>query len=360
MLQPLPQQHIKALDGLRGMAITLVLLYHCYGYLFHFGWMGVDLFFVLSGFLITNILLKTKFKPKYFRNFWARRILRIFPLYYFSLFIILFLLPPLLSKFDFSYYHQHQLWFWAYLQNWLYSLEGWPKNHLLHHFWSLAVEEQFYLFFPLCVYAFRKKTLLLFCGIMIVSSIVLRYWGASIGFVSPFEYVLTIARMDALLLGAATAILMNMDKGRQYLARYTLPVGALSVVYLLVIFALTKNWFIYNPYFAKLGYTIIDVFFVCCLVVALMPKNTFVKRFLEHKYLCWMGKYSYGLYVYHFPIYCISRVYLLPELTKMLPMPVFFVKLVNAVLVTIATIVISYYSYHLLEKHFLKLKRYFT
>src|SRR5687767_13351351 len=113
-----------ALDGLRGLAILLVVTFHNFGFIdeFIFGWLGVDLFFVLSGFLITGILLKTVGAPHYLRNFFARRILRIFPLYYLSLIIFLVILPLVgIYKNELAYYTQHQWWLWLYLQNWLYS-----------------------------------------------------------------------------------------------------------------------------------------------------------------------------------------------------------------------------------------------
>src|SRR5262245_10664845 len=159
--------HIPALDGIRGIAILLVLLFHFgqYGHglpypavfvdkLFHricqIGWVGVDLFFVLSGFLITGILYDSKGRNHYFRNFYVRRCLRILPLYYFSLILFLIVLPKLFPLHTgFRSLRQDSFWYWTYLSNVRVAYRGWDSFGVLDHFWSLAVEEQFYLLWPI-------------------------------------------------------------------------------------------------------------------------------------------------------------------------------------------------------------------
>ncbi len=145
--------HVNALDGLRGIAIILVLFFHCSRFEFlpvraisAFGWTGVDLFFVLSGFLITGILIDTKGKEGFYKNFFMKRVLRIFPLYYLTLCI--FFIPSFFFHFELTeYYITHQIYFWTYTQNLLFAFDGWPENaRFLNHFWSLAIEEQFYIF----------------------------------------------------------------------------------------------------------------------------------------------------------------------------------------------------------------------
>ena len=162
------RSHYPALDGLRGVAILLVVFYHFFDFTnyFFWGWLGVDLFFVLSGFLITNILLRTLYQPDFLRNFYVRRILRIFPLYYFALILILVVLPFFQSlHLDLSYYQENQAWFWIYLQNWLFVFKPLHGSKLLLHFWSLAVEEQFYLIWPIIILLVRRpKTLLAIVG----------------------------------------------------------------------------------------------------------------------------------------------------------------------------------------------------
>src|SRR5206468_651405 len=159
---------------LRGLAILLVIAFHTLrvtgkeGLIGRFGaaiqdsgWIGVDLFFVLSGFLITGILLDSLGKPGYFRNFFARRTLRIFPLYYAVLTVSLFLVPALigLQRLPELYHRllENQLWLWTYAANYLQA----TGRHTLPgfgHFWSLAIEEQFYLLWPFVVYLGRVNT----------------------------------------------------------------------------------------------------------------------------------------------------------------------------------------------------------
>ena len=113
------RSYYPALDGLRGIAILLVVFYHNFGFIdyFFFGWLGVDLFFVLSGFLITDILLRTLNDKHYLRNFYVRRVLRIFPLYYLSLIFFLIIVPRFGIPLDVQYYVDNQVWLWTYLQN---------------------------------------------------------------------------------------------------------------------------------------------------------------------------------------------------------------------------------------------------
>jgi peptidoglycan/LPS O-acetylase OafA/YrhL len=173
--------HIPALDGLRGTAIILVILCHCYIFegldayfastvpllrIAQFGWCGVELFFVLSGFLITSILFNTKQSPSYFKSFYGRRALRIFPLY-FAVLLVFYYGPH-------SFFHvyrfepSHKIWFFTYLANW--KLGFWPV-HELTLFWSLCVEEQFYLIWPLVVWVTAKRAFPWMCLGVIAASL---------------------------------------------------------------------------------------------------------------------------------------------------------------------------------------------
>ncbi len=206
--------HVKALDGVRGLAVLMVILYHM-EYLaprsslwakallapLRIGWAGVDLFFVLSGFLITGILLDTRESPNYFRSFYARRALRIFPLYYLVLSGIL-VLAHFTSTLNYVLPVSHDRFFYfVYLNNWWPFLRDTWHGNILGHFWSLAVEEQFYLLWSLCVFAIARRHIRLaaLCGIagaLVIRCALFLHGGTTRDVIEN-----TFSRMDALLVG---------------------------------------------------------------------------------------------------------------------------------------------------------------
>src|ERR1043165_244152 len=155
--------YYPALDGLRGVAILLVIFLHNFRFsnYFFFGWLGVDLFFVLSGFLITDILLSTSGSKNFLRHFYVRRFLRIFPIYFLTIIFCLFILPSLSNTVQIDYYVHNQIWLWTFTQNWLYIFKPPAGTPILLHFWSLAVEEQFYIIWPIIIMLVKKPKLLL-------------------------------------------------------------------------------------------------------------------------------------------------------------------------------------------------------
>ena len=182
------------------------------------GWAGVDLFFVLSGFLITGILLDTKGAPRFFRTFYARRFLRIFPLYY-GFLAIAFWVAPLLDPSLGVVPLSAQGWYWAYLSNVQLALAGaWQKPVWIGHFWSLAIEEQFYLVWPFLVYATSAKNLVRVCIALIVAALLTRVALVATGH-GFATYVLTPCRTDALATGALIAALMRTGVAGEAIAR---------------------------------------------------------------------------------------------------------------------------------------------
>jgi peptidoglycan/LPS O-acetylase OafA/YrhL len=231
------------LDGLRGVAILLVMANNFYDgpasggleYALHHlaksGWIGVDLFFVLSGFLITGILCDTRGSPNYFRNFYARRVLRIFPLYYGFLLVwtVLLARAPGFASAERYGWQANQWWYWLYLANIHLGLASGPTPGEPTVFWSLAVEEQWYLLWPLAVAILARARLASVClGLMATAALLRVAWHAAappIG--SPDSlYFLTPARMDALATGALLAVLARDPPRWQRLARRAGPLAA--------------------------------------------------------------------------------------------------------------------------------------
>jgi peptidoglycan/LPS O-acetylase OafA/YrhL len=235
------RKHYPALDGLRALAIIGVICLHFGGYLrhaevarggvlalalfkaFRHGAWGVDLFFMLSGYLITGILWQSRGQKHCFRNFYARRTLRIFPLYYGTLFALLVALPLVLGHVPamLSAAYHRQLWLWTYKSNILIARRGLVLANF-GHFWTLAVEEQFYLIWPLILLLIPPGRLLATTIIAILAVNLLRIIAFS---ASPhaagspiyeYHYNLTPFRADSLLAGALLAMLQFGGRLSQY------------------------------------------------------------------------------------------------------------------------------------------------
>ena len=318
-----------ALDGLRAFAVLLVFFEH-YGLVQHpainWGWIGVDLFFVLSGFLITGILYDTRNTAHRFRNFYARRTLRIFPLYYGVLLFGLLLTPV----FHWLWNPAWLLWF-VYLGNyarflWIHS-PLFPSGALEHlvsqrhtrllpalylgHFWSLCVEEQFYLVWPLVVFSLRDRVRLrnlciVVCGLALLARIVCVLTVPPVYLQSEFLYRLTPLRVDALLLGGLVALCLRGPE-RQRMLRLARPLLYLEIAGI-VLWELLYRLFssghtFYHPstsnsYLSTIGFTLIDLFAATLIVVLLQPGGTLFSVF-NLKWARKLGQISYGFYVFH-------------------------------------------------------------
>jgi peptidoglycan/LPS O-acetylase OafA/YrhL len=363
-------RHIVSLDGYRGVAFLLVFLRHytltrhshapIFLAIMHVGaagWAGVDLFFVLSGFLITGILLDTRTDPHYFRNFIVRRALRIFPLYYAVLFAILALTPLLHLQ-----WHRGHILYFFYLGNVAAninpSLEAVYPYFSLLHLWSLSLEEQFYVLWPLAIYlaATPRRVVRLCLGLSVFAlcvRIALLHWlpeGRGIEW-SSAELP---ARMDGLLYGAIVAVLVRRFSIERLVppARWLLGVAAV----LLAVMFLGVGGSFNNVVTSLVGYPLLALFFSSLLVLALEPKSRFA-RFGRLSPLRLLGRYSYGLYIYHL-IAGFALGYLLVWLQQRTHSIV-----VGGVLFTFAvffgSLIAAVASYELYERHFLRLKRYF-
>jgi peptidoglycan/LPS O-acetylase OafA/YrhL len=267
------------------------------------GWAGVDLFFVLSGFLITGILLDARGGPGYFRAFYARRVLRIFPLYYAYLAVLFLAVPLLLPSLDVK--PETQGWLWTYLGNVLFAREGgFHASPYTGHFWSLAVEEQFYLAWPLLVWLLPRRRLALVCLGLVAGAFALRLGIHRTTFNATAAYVLTPARMDALALGALVAVAAREPAWWPRVRRGAPWLLAASSAAVAAVWFRQGGLFGGDPVVQVWAFGPLAAGFAALLVLALDGEGTSrLSRALRNRTLRGAGKYSYGLYVLHYPIF---------------------------------------------------------
>lgn len=357
--------HLKELDGLRGVAILLVICFHLFPYLpiSKIGWVGVDLFFVLSGFLITGILLDSLHKTNYWRGFVIRRTLRIFPLYYFTLgvFILLCnLFPEFASNkvVNYSYFREHQAWYWSYLTNIRMFIEGdWLNTYIFNPFWSLAIEEQFYVFWPLMVYVFRGKRLVVAILCLAAACILTRFLMVENNYTNLQIYVFTFSRLDTILFGSLVAVLIRIESWRRYLERYTSIVFILTGIVLLGMVVVNKSLNPYLKFMQSYGYTLIVLLFASLLpiIISANSKHRFLKTIFQNRFLVFFGKYSYSLYIFHWPFYLLMNEPLQHFLEKYSG-NILLVNLGASVIIFLASVASSLFTWNLFEKRFIKLK----
>ena len=370
----------KELDGLRGIAILLVIAHHVLkradyftanGFL-HFitrlslvGWMGVDIFFVLSGFLITSILLKTREEKNYYKNFYARRVLRIFPLYYtaLALFLIAVKFVPTVAETADSFI-PYLPTFLLYQQNWLYLFAIYPSAYLSVT-WSLAIEEQFYLIWPAIVRIVNKHTLTWISAGIVILSLLIRT--AAI-LLSPDSEQLpvvffynTFTRFEGLALGALTAIFFVTPTNWQETAkRFALPVSIITMIlflYLAFISSPAGPHPLYrNIPLGTIGYTLL-AFSSAAMIVFLTSgtETSLIRKFFANGGLVFFGKYSYSMYLFHMPV----ALTLLDIMVKAKVRGWEYYAAYSLLTVAITT-VLALLTWNILEDPLLKLKRHFT
>ena len=309
-------EHIPELDGLRGFAIFLVLIWHYfYAQVWNipgtqlanikqalgFTWSGVDLFFVLSGFLIAGILIDNKDKTKYFSTFYIRRICRIFPLYYLhlSLFIILLLAGvDEISPFNklFQTDSSVPLWsYFVYLQNVFMGKATSFGPEWLGVTWSLAIEEQFYLFFPLLIRFIPGPRLPYLFIWFIIMAVYLR--ATMPGFAA---YINTPWRADSLMIGASLAYLMRQAGFIEWVVNHRRLVCSIFSVFLVV--ALLTNFSSARPFSLTITYFWLAILFALLILICITFKDNLLSRIFRNRTLIWLGSISYGVYLFHQPI----------------------------------------------------------
>jgi peptidoglycan/LPS O-acetylase OafA/YrhL len=367
--------HLPALDAVRGIAIAMVLIFHG-GLLWDhrvielpwmrqatgIGALGVDLFFVLSGFLITGVLLKTEGQPlgSRLRSFYARRTLRIFPLYFAFLTGVFLLMPyfheQLLANRGYAWLWNRQGWYWLYLQNWLIGSAGFPQFRHLDHFWSLAIEEQFYLLWPFALLGLPRRHLPWVCVLGFALAAWLRVdrmlgvgnWAGA--------YVGTFCRMDAPLAGCLAALLVRSPTWK---ARLETPakLGAMVTIgALIAIAALQERPFIYGVVGVTGGLALAAAGFGSIVFLIGATPGRRLARWLDLWPLRSLGRYSYAIYCFHWPVYLV----VMSSFGQRSETPGYaahFLALIGGAVA--ATLILAFASWHLFEKRILALKHRF-
>jgi peptidoglycan/LPS O-acetylase OafA/YrhL len=323
-------------------------------FLVHPGWIGVQLFFALSGFLITAALLDTQRATNYFRAFYARRALRILPLYYTVLILLLIVAPalhvgPRLLQANLK----EQLSLWFFTVNWTHT-----APYGFAHFWSLAVEEQFYLFWPFIVHRISARRLFAVCvciaPIALVARIIMIFSGAS----SWAVYSATTSRLDALALGGAGACLLRDPAARAWLAPRLTTANLAALALFVIGIPLTHAYEADAIQCQIFGYTLLAL---CCatLVTTVAASGEQAAHTVLSRILCWAplrscGKYSYAIYIFHQLIHkLLGEPWMVSKFAGHPPALAVYAYSLTIGLVSFCA---AYLSYHIFEKHFLALK----
>lgn len=360
--------HVPALDGVRGIAILLVLVYHFISSLaalgvthpllkvFELGWCGVDVFFALSGFLITGILLDTKDASNYFQSFYSRRVLRIFPLYYAAIAAVLFLqvvLPQagVWGQQDTVLAPGSLAWPAAFLENIAIALEGKGSTGVLTHYWSLAVEEHFYMVWPLLIWVTRTRRQVLILTFVAVALAMAGRWAFWLNQTDVYRvFALTPLRLDGLAIGAAAAVLVR-GESRAAAIRWAPLVLAVSCAALAAIILGRHTVDQTDPAMWLFAFPLVALGASAALVISLA--DGWPARLLSLAPLRWFGKYSFGLYVWH-PI--IGMLLFHSSVALVAPGAPLGLVLAAAAFVAILNLAVAWLSYHGMEKRFLALK----
>lgn len=348
--------HIIELDGLRGIAILLVLVYHFWTiYIVPFGkiskiivastslfWSGVDLFFVLSGFLIGGILIRNKNSTTYFKTFYTRRFTRIFPIYFLSLTLFLLIrnlnffkqIPDLVNS---------PIPFWPFglfIQNFYISISD-LRPMWLAPTWSLAIEEQFYVFIPLLIFFINKQLIPYFLAITIFVSIAIKlYFGKYMPeFCTPDRYI-------GLMIGVMIAYFYEHDLYWKKILTHNKYLWILPILIFVLGAIILKT----QKSALVIVFTWIAFFYGSILLIILSRKEGYLARLCKNSFLRFWGKYSYGIYIIHIPLYFIINFILFKE-SK--PIINGYLDILKPLIPLFASLLIAFISFHFFEKRFL-------
>jgi peptidoglycan/LPS O-acetylase OafA/YrhL len=347
--------YLPAIDGLRFLAFLFVFIHHSVthtsklgSFLHDYGWFGVELFFILSSFLLAKLLIL-----EYERNntvsiykYFLRRILRIWPLYF--AYISFCILCLLLFKYDARINYFRLLGLFTFTDNIITAFQGFNTLPFSAHLWTISFEEQFYILLPFLIpIIVRANSMNFYSSISLVWIILLflRFLSVINNMQHPFIWTLII-QGDALLVGIILAIFKNNSTHK--ISNLLLMISGVAIISILV-FTPNCNVVGYNQIYI---YTIIAMGFGVIVYAILQSNNIVIRKILCNRAICYLGKISYGLYIFHF--FCI---YFIARICARFGIGNWYVIFILGLALTI---LISMLSYELFEKRFLNLKEKFT
>jgi peptidoglycan/LPS O-acetylase OafA/YrhL len=319
-------RRIPELDGFRGIAVAIALYFHyiryatvarppsLLGYLYtstNLIWSGMEMFFVLSGFLIGGILLDARDSPNYFSTFYIRRVCRIMPVYFLLLGLsglaYLFIYRPVGAPLDWVFSGKIPWYsYMTFTQNFWMARQNNIGAVILLITWSLAVEEQFYLLLPLIIRIVRRSALPYFFMAGIVIAPMVRLYIIHKWFLSGLlaTYILLPCRMDSLFLGALFAYCLRLPGAWAWLAARRTELWLVLFGLIVCMPALNSAGIPYSRLWMAVGVGWMSLFFAMVLTLALMDSQTFLSRILRVKWLASLGEIGLNVYLFHLGIYC--------------------------------------------------------
>lgn len=358
-------ERIKGLDGLRALAIILVIIHHTtfvdvdsvpFGimyFLSKYSASGVDLFFVLSGFLITTLLIRNKGKKNYFKAFYMRRVLRIFPLYFSILLFAFIILPATSLKLPSDWSGVEPLWYWVFLSNYYIGLKASFSHGLVDLSWSLSIEEQFYFLWPALIAFISIKKLKIFFPFFVIVPIILRIWHYEIGTHPIGIHTFTHTRIDTIIWGCLLAF--SWDSARLLPRKYSL-----GFMWILILLLYVLNSLINYELKSIFNYTLFALAYLALLHFTLFSQASHLwLKLMESKTMIFIGKVSFGIYLLHNPIQAVlKKTFLNFTISSSI-----YLQYINQLFFYIVVLALSSFaawiSFKFLEAPFLKYKKNF-
>ena len=362
--QTLPSgRYVPQLDGLRGVAIVLVLSYHFFPAfsVSKIGWSGLDLFFVLSGYLLTGRLLPYINQKKIIYKFYQNRFLRIVPLYFGFLLLFFagwFFLSSAATISNNPFYSRHWWQFLLFFQNWVYIFDGPKSIDYLNHFWSLAVEEQYYIFFPFSILALgTAKYLLRFSLVLIILVVISRYY-----FYLNFTngdylkvYWNSFFRLDSFFIGILlySVVAIYKEKLRKYFRNFFFLTLVIFIAGVCFSGGFDKN----DDFIVILGHTLISILFAYIIYLVVIHKKGIVYTCLSSRFLVFTGRISFGMYIIHWPLFLLGFKYISSGYTALhIPADPSLIHYTNVFIAIILSYIFGYLSFTYYESFFMKFK----